>query len=214
MAGPALRVSLSPFRPQQCPMHFYEAAQASDVINKTARSQVNSFPGRYVIDGRRLLKQVQEIVQLLQLLGFVINFEKSQQRKTLLTAPLHYRNLQEPSSQTILGFQHSCDSGSECKRGVDLVAGKPPELKWESSAKTKTRYSGGDRCIPPQMGGSCGRNTNRKPVVRRQTITSYQPAQVDSRHVRSQDLCSPQKKHSHAPQNGQQDSHILHEQDG
>ena len=133
--------------------------------------------------------------------------------QTVLTAPLHYRNFQELTSQTILGIQYSCDSGSECKRGVDLVAGKPPELEWESSAKTKTRYSGGDGSIPPRIGGSCGRNKNRRPLIQRRTITSYQPAGVDSRRVRSQDLCSPQKKHSHALQNGQQDSHILHEQD-
>ena len=52
MGGPALRVSLSPLWPQQHPTHFHEAAQASDVINKTTRSQNNSFPGRYVIDAR------------------------------------------------------------------------------------------------------------------------------------------------------------------
>ena len=28
---------------------------------------------------------------------------------------------QQPSTQTVSGFQHSCGSGSECKRGVDLV---------------------------------------------------------------------------------------------
>ena len=33
-------------------MHFHETAQASDVINKTATSQVDSFSERYVIDGR------------------------------------------------------------------------------------------------------------------------------------------------------------------
>ena len=48
----AVRVSLSPLQPQQCPMHFHETAQASDVINKTARGQVDSFSGQYVIDGR------------------------------------------------------------------------------------------------------------------------------------------------------------------
>ena len=52
VGAPAVRVSLSQLRPQQCPTHFHKTAQASDVINKTARSQVDSFSGRYVIDGR------------------------------------------------------------------------------------------------------------------------------------------------------------------
>ena len=43
---------LSPLWPHQRPTHLYETAQASDVINKTARNQVDSFSGRYVIDGK------------------------------------------------------------------------------------------------------------------------------------------------------------------
>lgn len=69
---------------------------------------------------------------------------------------------QQPSTQTVSGFQHSCGSGSECKRGVDLVAGKPAELEWESSAGTKPRYSGRDGCVPAWMGCSLGRDMNRR----------------------------------------------------
>ena len=64
------------------------------------------------------------------------------------------------------------------------------------------------------MGCSFRRGENGRSVVRRRTNASYQPAGVDSRSVRSQNLCSTQGKHSHLPQNGQQDSDILYQQDG
>ena len=278
VGAPAVRVSLSPFRPQQCPTHFHETAQASDVINKTARSQVDSFPGRYVIDGRvqgeaseagardctassatGLCGQLRKVSTQPNTENSVfgvrdrLSQDEDQPTKgeggkdqtgmsvgtaakvslntrphsidrkvdsdnagsSTCTSPLpESPENKEPSTQTISGFQHSRDFEPECKRGANLVAEQPGELEWKGNVGANTRYDSGDRHIPAWMGCSFGRGANGRPVVRRRTNASYQPAGVDSRCVCSQNLCSPQEKHSHAPQNGQQDSHILHQQDG
>ena len=137
--------------------------------------------------------------------------------QAVLPAPLHYRNLQRIKNQVLRQFQDFSTvvildwSAKEELR--NLVAEQPGELEWEGSVGANTRCDSGDRCILAWMGCSFGRGANRRPVVRRRTSASYQPAGVDSRCVCSQNLCSPQEKHSHAPQNGQ-DSHSLHKQDG
>jgi len=61
VGGPALRVSLFPLSSQQCPTHFYEAAQASDVINKTAGVRSIVFLDDMLLmagSKERVLKQV------------------------------------------------------------------------------------------------------------------------------------------------------------
>ena len=122
----------------------------------------------------------------------------------------------EPSTQTISRFQHNrdCDFGTGCKRRASLVAEQSGELEWKGSVGVNTRYDSRDRRISAWMGCSFRRGENGRSVVRRRTNASYQPAGVDSRSVRSQNLCSTQGKHSYLPQNGQQDSDILYQQDG
>ena len=114
----------------------------------------------------------------------------------------------EPSTQTISGFQHNRDLGPGCKRGASLVAEQSGELELKGSVGVNTRYDSRDRHISAWMGCSFRRGANERSVVRRQINASYQPAGDDSRCIRGQNLGSAQGKHSYTPQNGQQDSHI------
>ena len=92
MGEPALRVSLSPLWPQQHPT-LSSTPRTFTKLLRPVMSLIRQQGVRTIVflddmllmrgSKERLLKQVQEIVQLLQLLGsFVINFEKSQLNPT------------------------------------------------------------------------------------------------------------------------------------
>ena len=125
-----------------------------------------------------------------------------------LPAPLYYRNLQKIKNKALRQFQEFNTVVILDRNAIEELTWWQESLQsWNGKAVLELRPDIVVETVA-WMGCSLARNTNGRPVVRRQTITSYQPAGVDSRRVRSQDLCSPQEKH--APQNGQEDSYILY----
>ena len=78
LGGNDIRVSVSPLWPQQCPQGIYKVDETSDGAPETARNSECDIPGRYLIDGRVETGVGTMDTGDLRLLGFRINWEKSQ----------------------------------------------------------------------------------------------------------------------------------------
>ena len=113
VAEPILAVQGSPFLPQQCPVHIYEADKAGSVTLKEPEHQDDTLLGRHVDHGRDPRGGIKASGDSAVGLGFVINIPKSsltpKQRLEFLEFVLDTRQMTIALPETKLhGLQKMC----------------------------------------------------------------------------------------------------------
>ena len=79
---------------------------------------------------------------------------------------------------------------------------------------SKTKPTSRDRCVSSGMGCSNQWHQDWRPVVDNRMPTTHQPTRTTGRSICNPNICQRQTEHSCSSEDGQQDSHMLHQPHG
>ena len=121
---------------------------------------------------------------------------------------------EDPGTQTVVIVRQPGVPRPSLQSGVDVVEYSTTPVEWQRCPPQGTGYDYRHRCFPDRLGGSLQRCVHRGSVVPRGEGVPYQLSGIPGRVLCSTILYKGQEEHSCSPQDGQQHSPFLCEQDG